>query len=93
MNMTKFGLLFFGFMTVAAKGQSYVTLDSDQTDLTFHSNTTYYVTGPVNLDGTITFEAGTVIKFALDPSAGLTIALPSDWDPEDFGFHLPPEEQ
>ena len=39
-------------------------LDSDQTDFTFQGDTTYYVTGPVNLSGTTTIEGGTVIKFS-----------------------------
>lgn len=41
----------------------YNTVDSDQTDFTFVSGTTYFITGDYNLNGTTTFEPGTVLKF------------------------------
>ncbi len=40
----------------------YNIVDSDQTDFTFRSGVTYYVTGEFGLYGTATFEGGTVIK-------------------------------
>lgn len=43
------------------------------TNYTFQSDTTYYVSGTVNLNGTTTFEGGTVIKFANTNSAQLKI--------------------
>lgn len=50
-----------------ASGQGFVLdyqeLDVDQTDLTFQSGETYYVTQDVGLWGTTTFEGGSVIKF------------------------------
>ena len=39
-----------------------IIVDSDQTNMTFQSNLTYYVTGEFGLYGTTTFEGGTVIK-------------------------------
>lgn len=41
----------------------YITLNSSHTNYTFKSDTTYYISGPVNLFGTNTMEGGTVIKF------------------------------
>ena len=44
---------------------------SAETDFTFKGDTTYYVSGNINLDGVTTIEAGTVIKYAND--AAITI--------------------
>ena len=41
----------------------YDEIDSDQTDFTFQNGTTYYISDAINLDGTITFEGGAVLKF------------------------------
>jgi hypothetical protein len=43
---------------------------STGTNLTFQSDTTYYVSGSVSIYGTNTFEGGTIIKFA--PGVGIT---------------------
>ncbi len=44
----------------------YVAIDSDRTDYTFQGDTTYYLSGEYNLQGTTVFEAGTVVKTDYD---------------------------
>jgi hypothetical protein len=46
----------------------YQTLNSSQTNYTFQGDTTYYISGTVNLYGTNTFEGGAVIKYATNAS-------------------------
>jgi Glucodextranase, domain B len=46
----------------------YVTLNAFTNDFTFQSDTTYYVSGPVYLEGSSTFEGGAVIKYAVGTS-------------------------
>ena len=57
-----------------------VTLDysvlASATNFTFKGDTTYYVSGTVNLSATTTFEGGSVIKYAASASA--SISLPSN---------------
>lgn len=48
-----------------------ITLDSDQTNYTFASGWTYYVTAPVTLYGTTTIQGGSVIKYS---GYGITIS-------------------
>lgn len=45
----------------------YVLLDTDQDDITFQGDTTYLISGNVNIDGVATFEGGTVVKYGTDP--------------------------
>jgi hypothetical protein len=57
------------------------------TDFTFKGDTTYYITNVVNLDGTTTFEGGTVIKytnFAISLIGGPTKFLTSEYRPAIF---------
>jgi IgGFc binding protein len=51
-------------ITTAAHGLvlDYIAVIS-QTNFTFHGNATYYISGGVQLSGTNTFEAGTVLKY------------------------------
>jgi hypothetical protein len=49
----------------------YTTLNSGQSSYTFQGDTTYYISGTVNLSGTNTFEGGTVIKYAANASINL----------------------
>jgi hypothetical protein len=49
----------------------YNVVDMDQGDYTFASGQTYYISGGVNIGGTTTFGAGTVLKFPEDGSGGL----------------------
>jgi hypothetical protein len=42
----------------------YSTVSGYMTNLTFQGDTTYYVTGPLNLSGVTTIEGATVVKFA-----------------------------
>jgi hypothetical protein len=51
----------------------YDEVDDDQTDFTFEGGVTYYISGYVNLDGTTTFEGGTMLKFPEDGSGALAI--------------------
>jgi hypothetical protein len=53
----------------------YVTVASSNNFL-FKGDTTYYVSGTVNLSGTTTIEGNTVIKFANSPSAKLSLSGP-----------------
>ncbi|MEI6078109.1 MAG: hypothetical protein WCS94_21190 [Verrucomicrobiota bacterium] len=41
----------------------YVEINSDQTNFTFQGDSTYYVSGILELDGTTTIEGGAVIKY------------------------------
>jgi len=50
----------------------YVTINSTQTNITFQSDTTYYVSSVVSSTGTNTFEGGTVIKFATNGLVGIS---------------------
>jgi len=54
----------------------YVTVNAAYTGYTFQSDTTYYISSPLGLYGTNTFEGGTVIKYA----AGMSIMV----EPEIF---------
>jgi hypothetical protein len=49
----------------------YVTMTS-QTNYTFQSDTTYYISGTVNLSGTNIFEGGAVIKYTNNASINIT---------------------
>ncbi|MDR3564509.1 MAG: LamG domain-containing protein [Negativicutes bacterium] len=57
-------------MNRAAKGYvlDYISLSTAYTNFTFQGDTTYYVSGPLNLAGTNRFEGGTVIKYAANAS-------------------------
>jgi uncharacterized repeat protein (TIGR03803 family) len=50
-----------------------IILDSDQTNYTFESGWTYYVTATVTIYGTTTIKGGAVIKYAPDWSAEIII--------------------
>ena len=52
----------------------YVTINADTTDLVLQGDTTYYVSGLVNVYGTTVLEGGAVVKN--DYYAGLTFELP-----------------
>jgi hypothetical protein len=57
----------------------YVTMNTDTNDFTFQSDTTYYISGFVNLGGTTAFEGGTVLKYSesgegiVDTSSGTPV--------------------
>ena len=51
----------------------YVTINGSQTNYTFQGDTTYYISGALNLYRTNTFEGGAVLKFATNSS----ITIPS----------------
>jgi len=52
----------------------YLTVNANQTNKVFQSDTTYYVSAPVYLRGTnTTFEGGTVLKYSPTNAAKLTI--------------------
>ena len=55
----------------------YNIVTSDQTNVTFKGDTTYYVSGECDLFGTTIFEGGTVIKFT--NSFGTTLYLEANW--------------
>ena len=56
----------------------YVTTPGSVSSYTFHSDTTYYISGEFNIYGPITLEGGTVIKFAANPGQGLVLNGPLD---------------
>ncbi len=71
-------------LAVASWSGKGVLLDystaSSSTNFTFQGDTTYYVSGTVNLSGTNTFfEGGTVIKYAPTNTAKLNITSPIIW--------------
>lgn len=54
----------------------YQTLNTSQTDYTFQGDTTYFISGSVNLYGTNTLEGGAVIKYTNGTSARISINGP-----------------
>jgi hypothetical protein len=58
----------------------YTTVDSDQTDFTFVSGTTYWISGWFNISGTAIFEGGTVLKYLQDNSSALGIFGSLVWE-------------
>jgi hypothetical protein len=53
----------------------YVTLNSNTNNFTFQGDTTYYISGAVNLAGNITFEGGAVLKYT--NNAALNVSYPA----------------
>ncbi len=53
----------------------YIILNSSMTNYTFRGDTTYYISGPVNLYGTNVLEGGTVLKYANSGSVAINGAL------------------
>lgn len=51
----------------------YVTLNGGASDFVFQGDSTYYVTGPFSISGTVTFEGGSVIKFAQGVGASIIV--------------------
>jgi hypothetical protein len=49
----------------------YVTLASSATNYTFLANSTYYISGLVNLSGVTTIEGNCVLKFPISTTAGI----------------------
>jgi hypothetical protein len=49
----------------------YVTLSSSATNYTFQGNTTYYISGLVNLSGVTTIEGNCVLKFPISSTASI----------------------
>ena len=62
----------------------YTTLSTGLTNYIFQGDTTYYISGTINLSGTTRFEGGTVIKYAPTNSASLALNGPSIWLGEQF---------
>ena len=56
----------------------YVTMNSDKDNFTFQGDTTYYISGMVNLNGTTTLEGGTVIKIPQSAS-GQLLSVGGHW--------------
>ena len=54
----------------------YLTVAASVTNYVFNSDTTYYISGPVNLDGTTVIEGGVVIKYAPTNTAKLSLSGP-----------------
>jgi len=67
--------VFMAKLVPASKGLvlDYTTLNSSLTNYTFQGDTTYYISGNVNLYGTNTFEGGTVIKYTNSTSAEIIL--------------------
>ena len=62
--------MFMAKASVAAQGLvlDYQTLNGSLSDYTFRGDTTYYISGTVNLYGANTFEGGAVIKYTNNAS-------------------------
>jgi len=61
----------------------YSTINTSQTNYTWYSDTTYYLSGNVSLYGTnTTFEGGTVLKYA--SNVVLTVNTPVTWGGEHY---------
>jgi RHS repeat-associated protein len=54
----------------------YQTINTSKTNFTFQGDTTYYISGSVNLYGTNTFEGGAVLKYPTN-SASLNFGYPA----------------
>ncbi|MGH7976039.1 MAG: hypothetical protein ACREC8_05210 [Limisphaerales bacterium] len=52
----------------------YNTINTSQTNYVFQTNTTYYISGAVDLVGPTIFEDGAVIKYAVN--ASITLGAP-----------------
>jgi hypothetical protein len=46
----------------------YVEINADTTDITFQGDTTYFISAPFGVYGTMTFEGGTVLKYDVNYS-------------------------
>jgi hypothetical protein len=57
----------------------YLTINSGQTNYTFQCDTTYYISGTVNLSQTTTVEGGTAVKFTTNATASLNFNGPVNW--------------
>ena len=58
----------------------YYTVNSGLTNYRFQSDTTYLITGPTSVSGSLaTFEGGTVLKYAQTNTARLQINTPIAW--------------
>src|SRR6266542_672773 len=63
----------------------YTTINTSQTNFTFVTGTTYYLSGPVTLYGTGTvFQAACVLKYAPTNTAKLTINTPISWQGQPY---------
>lgn len=51
----------------------YVELDTDTNDYTFQGDTTYLISGWINISGIGTFEGGTVVKYDTGQSSGIQV--------------------
>jgi hypothetical protein len=69
----------------------YIEMDGDQDDVTFVGNQTYYISSVLNVWGTATFEAGTVVKYNSDPDTGGSYNCIGMWGGANFetGPYLP----
>ncbi|MFO1511522.1 MAG: hypothetical protein U1F83_01180 [Verrucomicrobiota bacterium] len=54
----------------------YTTVNTSQANYTFRGDTTYYLSAPVTLSGTTTFEGGAVIKYAVNAKLSLVAGAP-----------------
>ena len=51
----------------------YITLNSSLTNYTFQGDTTYFISGPVILAGTVNFEGGAVLKYSWNASLDISL--------------------
>lgn len=61
----------------------YTITMASATNFTFKSDTTHYVSGPVYLSGTTTFEGGTILKYAVSSSASV-VASNTVWQTDSY---------
>jgi hypothetical protein len=57
----------------------YVTINTGQSGYVFQGDTTYYISGALNMSGTTTFEGGTVLKYAVNASMNFYSGASVHW--------------
>lgn len=74
------------FKTLPSKGLvlDYQTVSGAITNYDFQGDTTYYISGQVNLYGTNTFEGGCVLKYATNATVWLRPSSSINWQAADY---------
>ena len=72
--------------TLPSKGlvMDYQTVSGAITNYDFQGDTTYYISGQVNLYGTNTFEGGCVLKYATNTTVSLESSSSINWQASDY---------
>jgi hypothetical protein len=83
LRLPKHGTESIGVAATERRGEPGFAIDYDLhgsfTNYTFQSDTTYYISGTVNLSGVTTIEGGTVIKFTNTPASTIVVGPGIVW--------------